>query len=211
MCNNRCREGRLKLTRVKSTTPRSERTRTELLDVAWERISAEGARVSMAEIATAAGVSRQSVYVHFGSRAGLLMALVHRADERFRIIEDFGAALAIGEPRARFAACLDVWLGFVPKIHPVARDLIRIRSEDDAADAAWSDRMRDLHRMMRELMRGIERDGELAPGFDAASAADYLWAGASVQTWDLLVSERGVGPRKASRLIRVGMTRTLLR
>ena len=36
----------------------------------------------MAEIAKAAGVSRQAVYLHFGTRGGMLMALVKRADRR---------------------------------------------------------------------------------------------------------------------------------
>jgi len=197
---------------AKPSTPRAERTRTELLDRAWDLIAARGAEVSMSEIAGAAGVTRQSVYVHFGSRAGLLMALVHRADERFEIIERFEAALTMPVARARFEACLDVWLAFVPKIHPVARDLIRLRSEDPAADAAWSDRMTELLRLFRRLVRSVEAAGELAPGWSSATAAaDYLWAGASVQAWDLLVSDRGQTRPKASAAIRLAMLRSILR
>lgn len=189
---------------------RAERTRIEILDVAWKLIAERGAEVSMAEVAAAAGVTRQSVYLHFGSRGGLLMALVRRADDRFEIIERFREALEVEEAGARFAACLGAWLDFVPKIHPVARHLIRLRAEDPAAAAAWADRMNELVALFGGLVRSLRDEGALAPGWTAPRATDYLWASCSVQTWDLLVVDRGWSPRQASTAIRRGLSRALL-
>ena len=191
-------------------TGRAARTRREILEAAWELIAARGAAVSLAEVADAAGVTRQSVYVHFGSRGGLLLALVRRADERFEIARHFTDALQVAVPRDRFDACLRVWLDFVPKVHPVARHLIRLRREDAAAATAWTDRMEELVRLFRRLVKGLAAEGVLAPGWTVAGAGDYLWAGCSVQAWDLLVVDRGWSAARASKALRLGLSRALL-
>ncbi|WP_365708818.1 TetR family transcriptional regulator, partial [Parvibaculum sp.] len=49
-----------------SKNTKSERTRGEILDAAWTLIAERGASVSLGEVAAAAGITRQSVYVHFG-------------------------------------------------------------------------------------------------------------------------------------------------
>ena len=190
---------------------RRERSRREILDAAWELMVERGAAVSMAEVAEAAGLTRQSVHLHFGTRAGLLTALVRRADERFEIFEQFERAIRERDAAERLDACLRVWFGFVPKIHPVARDLIRLRAEDEGAATAWSDRMSDLIALFRQLMRSLHDEGALEDGWTVPRAADYLWAGCSVQAWELLVVERGWSEAAASRAIRRGMARSLLR
>jgi len=49
-----------------------------LLDAAVAAIRANGPDVSVAELAAAAGVTRPILYAHFGDRAGIAAALVHR-------------------------------------------------------------------------------------------------------------------------------------
>lgn len=172
-----------------SRTLKLARTRAEILDAAWALISQKGAEVSIAEIARAAGISRQSVYLHFGTRGGLLMALVQRADERFSIREKLFACFEISDPQDRLRGAIRVWLDFVPEILPVARDLIRLRDTDAEAAAAWEDRMADLRSWLGQLAASLDRDGALAGGWSVSEAADYLWAATSVQSWSLLVSD----------------------
>ncbi len=193
-----------------SNLKRSERTRHEILDAAWDLIAERGAAVSMSEIASSVGMTRQSVYVHFGSRGGLLMALVRRADERFFIWEGFASAMEVKDPAERLDACLAVWLEFVPKIHPVATDLIRLRATDEDAAQAWSDRMSDLLKFYRRLVGGLRKDGVLATQWSVPRAADYLWAASSVQAWDLLVGDRGWGQEAAGKIIRSTIAEALL-
>lgn len=194
-----------------SNSSRSDRTRRGILDAAWDLIARRGAEVSMAEIAEAVGMTRQSIYVHFGSRGGLLVALVRRADERLEIMENFARALDVHPAADRLDACLRVWLDFVPRIHPVARDLIRLRSRDEDAARAWEDRMRDLLGIFRRLVRGLHEEGALAPVWTVPQATDFLWAGCSVQTWDLLVVDRGWSAASASKAIRYALARALLK
>ena len=194
-----------------SNLKKSDRTRIEILDAAWDLIAERGAAVSLAEIAKAVGITRQAVYVHFGSRSGLLLALVRRADERFKIWQSFDSAIAENEPRIRLDAVLCAWLEFVPKIHPVAIDLVRLRAKDSAADAAWVDRMSDLHSFFLRVVSSLAGDNALSEQWEVETAADYMWAACSVQAWDLLVSDRGWHEEQAGRIIRRTIAATLLK
>lgn len=194
-----------------SNLKRSEQTRREILDAAWDLIVRHGGAVSMAKIAEAVGMTRQSVYVHFGSRGGLLMALVRRADERFCIWEHFEEAMEKDAPSERLDACLAAWLEFVPKIHPVAKELIRLRTTDEDAQSAWTDRMSDLLRFYRQLISGLEKQGALSPNWTVPRATDFLWASCSVQAWDLLVHDRGWSEASAAKVMRNTIAGALLR
>lgn len=194
-----------------SNINRPERTRRDILDAAWNLIRERGAEVSLAEIAAAAGITRQSIYVHFGSRGGLLFELVRRTDERERFFERFDEALATPDAPARLDRCLCVWFDFVSQIEPVALDLIRLRPRDEDAARAWNDRMRDLRRVLRRLVRSLDDEGALAETWSVARATDYLWAVSSVQTWALLVKDRGWKANAAAEVLRQGLAGALLK
>lgn len=194
-----------------SKNKKSDRTKTEILDAAWDLMAEHGSTVSMAEIAAASGVTRQLIHYYFGSRGALLTALVRRADERFEIWEGFDAGLKLTDPADRLRACLSAWLAFVPRIHPVATDLIRMRATDPDAAAAWKDRMGELLAFFATLTKSIQRDGALADGWTGRKAAEYLWTTCSVQNWDLLVHECGWSRTEAEKAIQATIARTLLR
>ncbi|MDJ0706041.1 MAG: TetR/AcrR family transcriptional regulator [Leptolyngbyaceae cyanobacterium MO_188.B28] len=190
---------------------RSAKTHEEILDSAWDMIAEQGADVSMLDIAKAVGISRQAIYLHFGTRGGLLMALVKRADERYRIREDFFEALDTRSPAERLDACLRVWLTFVPKILPVAKDLIRLRATDPDASAAWEDRMSDLRSWLRQLAESLYSEGALASSWTIEEATDYIWTASSVQVWDLLVVERNWKQDRAATILRESISKVLLK
>ena len=189
---------------------RSTKTREEILDSAWDMIAEQGVDVSMSDIAKAVGISRQAVYLHFGTRGGLLMALVKRADDRFKIREDFFDALDTPSPAERLDACLQIWLTFVPKILPVAKDLICLRATDPDAAVAWEDRMSDLRSWLQILVESLRAEGALAQCWSIEDATDYLWTASSVQIWMLLVVERAWDPDHAEMVIRKSIANVLL-
>lgn len=194
-----------------SKNKKSDRTKAEILDAAWDLMADRGSSVSMAEIAQAAGVTRQLVHHYFGSRGALLTALVRRADDRFEIWEGFAAGMTEKDPQARLRACLHAWLAFLPKIHPVATDLIRMRATDPDAEAAWTDRMNELLDFFETLMQSLKRDGALAEGWTARKAADFIWSSCHVLYWDLLVHQCGWGPTDADLAIRDTIERAILK
>lgn len=194
-----------------SSGGRVARTRADILDRAWELISERGAEVSLAQIAKAAGISRQSVYDHFGSRGGLLLGLVRRTDERLDIKARFHAAFEEEDPHRRLTASIEVWIRFVQEIYPVASDLIRLRTTDADASAAWEDRMNELRDWLRELTGSLERDNALQTVWSKEAAADYLWASFSVQTWGLLTRDCGWPESSALEVLKRTICQALLR
>lgn len=64
-------------------------SRPQILDAALALIARRGeADVTMAEIAKAARVSRQAVYLNFADRGDLLLALVRYVDEKRSLVEE---------------------------------------------------------------------------------------------------------------------------
>ncbi|KZM48674.1 hypothetical protein OA90_19545 [Labrenzia sp. OB1] len=167
--------------------------------------------MSLAEIAKAVGVSRQSVYDHFGSRGGLILALVRRTDERLDIKARFDEAIEKYDPAQRLEAVIEVWIRFVQEIYPVASDLIRLRTTDADASAAWEDRMSELRQWLANLTGSLERDGALQVDWSAKMAADYLWASFSVQAWGLLTRDCGWSEERALEVLKRTICQALLK
>jgi AcrR family transcriptional regulator len=59
-----------------------ERTRAAVLDAAERAVAAHGTRVSLADIATEAGVTKSGLLHHFPSRAALLAGMVEHVADR---------------------------------------------------------------------------------------------------------------------------------
>lgn len=160
-------------------------------------VAERGAGVPVAEIAAEAGVSRQAVYLHFGSRAGLLVAVVRAMDAEAGIHARCREALAATDPVDALRRFLRVWLRFAGEIEPVASALLAARREDEDAAAAWEDRMADLragHLHAAERLAGASR---LRPGLSARAAADLTWAMSSVPVLSQLTGDRGWAARRA--------------
>ena len=187
-------------------------TRIAILEAAHELFAAEGYHgVGLEKVAKQAGVSRQAVYLHFGSKGGLLLELARYEHERTGI-----SALADrtvwSAPDA--AAALDAWAALFAAFAPEVLDFVRVldgarRSDPDAA-AVWRDQSEDRLQGCRRLADWLKRDGVLTTGWTVSSAADLIWAIASLQTYDELVIERGWRPSRFTRHIQETLRRTLL-
>ena len=167
----------------------SEATRESLLEAAWLLLRRDPDSASMARIAAEAGVSRQAAYLHFQSRAGLLLAVVRWVDEREGIAARLGEALSEKAPRAALGAVVHTWLDYLPRVHPVALFLSR-STADAEAHAAWDDRMSELEKVYRRPLRELHKNGELRDGLSADQAVALLRGIASVEAWHFLVHER---------------------
>ncbi|WP_449061661.1 TetR/AcrR family transcriptional regulator [Planomonospora algeriensis] len=166
-------------------------TRSRILETARRLVAEQGPRVSMADVARAAGISRQAVYLHFASRASLLVAVVRDMDERDGIRAHCEKALTAEEPVEAFRAFLRVWLRYAATIHPVASVLLASRRDDPDAAAAWNDRMDELHEGFLLAAHRLGTAGRLRPGLTPDVAADLAWAMASVPVWEQLTIDRG--------------------
>jgi AcrR family transcriptional regulator len=166
-------------------------TRSRILEVAWGLVRARGPnRVTIAEIAAAAGVSRQLVYFHFRNRAGLLVAMAHHHDVRSGFVERVAASRSLPAVEG-LEVMLREWYGYIPEILPVARALEAAVITGDEGGSAWQDRMDDLWEAFRIAVERVEREGRLAEAWTVAAATDWIWARSHLTTWQHLVGERG--------------------
>lgn len=166
-------------------------TRERVLEVALALIGERGnAAISLVELAGAAGLSRQALYLLFGNRAGLLMALVDHLDANSDAPARL-AALRQQEP-LDFEAYVRTWFGYLPVVLPVARALSAAATAgDEDARAAWQSRLRKLHTGFRAFTVRLAAARRLRPGWTADSAADWMLALTHVDLWQRLVVESG--------------------
>ncbi len=169
---------------------RSERTRAAVLDAAWARLEA-GETGHLEDIAADAGVSRQTVYLHFESRAGLLLALVEHVDRRIGLYEEIGRIMAITDPVEQLFATLDATVLFEPRVHGLAMTLYHEGAVDEAVAAAYENRMEHRRGGLRAALSAIQAQGRLRDEWELGEVVDLLWEAQAPTTYDHLVIQRG--------------------
>jgi AcrR family transcriptional regulator len=88
-----------------------ELLRNTLLDAARDELQGRPwSEVTMAQVARAAGVSRQTLYKEFGSRDEFAQAFVLREGDRFLVAVERAIAERLDDPRAALEAAFDVFL-----------------------------------------------------------------------------------------------------
>jgi len=184
---------------------RRERTRSAILDAAWKRLSIPGDAARLEDIASDAGVTRQSVYLHFGTRGGLLVAVVQHMDEALGLGARVAEIRALEDPVLALETSLRLMATYQPKIHGVAMALVRLRETDPDARAAFDDRMSARREGLLVLARILHRSGRLIDGWSAPKVADALVDAGSPSSYEHLVVERGWTPKEFERwLVHVG-------
>jgi AcrR family transcriptional regulator len=119
--------------------PRS--TDDRLLDATGMVMARVGwSRVTMADVAAAADVSRQTLYKRFGSRAELAQAYVLREAGRLVALVESAITTRAGDPRAAIAAAFDVFLAAAAE-HPLVRAIV---GEGEGDGAAGGDELLEL-------------------------------------------------------------------
>jgi len=132
----------------------------------------------MAAVAAASGYSRMALYRHFGSRAGLLTALlahIDEAEEADAAVREILKAPTADEIVERLFAW---WAGYVPRFAGVARGVLAAKDTDPDLRAAWEDRMRNLRRVCDAVADRAAQENNAREAL-----ADQLWALVSVPLW----------------------------
>ena len=150
-----------------------------------------GQGVRMRDIADAAGISRQAVYDHFGSRAKLLVATTHYVDEVRGLRERRRRFQAATTGVEHIEAYVEFWGNYIPEVYGMARALLAARETDEAAAAAWDDRMGAVRESCRVAIEALHRDGMLAPEWSRDEAVDLMWTMLSIRNWEQLTIECG--------------------
>ncbi len=166
-------------------------TRTRILDATWTLLESGGSKVRMSDIAKAAGISRQAVYLHFPSRADLLVATTRHIDAAKDIDARLAASREATRGPERLARFIDAWGTYIPEIYGVGRALMAMQDSDEEARKAWAGRMEALRQGCAAAVAAIAADGALRPQLTQTRATDTLWMLLSVRNWEQLTRDSG--------------------
>ncbi len=174
-------------------------TRERILDATWELVEKSGSAIKIAEIAAQAGVSRQAVYLHFGDRSGLLVAVVDHIDKNLGSVNlrehVFGAPSGV-EALQRWVETMS-W--YTAKIDRVTEVMESRQYEDSDLATAWRNRMNRRQDLLRyQIAERLEREGQLATAWTARTAAEIIYVVTMPGPWRELTRELGWTPSQYS-------------
>jgi AcrR family transcriptional regulator len=189
----------------------AEETRRRVLAALYDQLH-EGPTepVSIDRIASAAEVARSTVYVIFGSRAGLFDAFAADLLESggFHRVLD---AVADPDPRVTLREGIPGGVHIFAAHRDVYRALVSMAALDP--DAAGGAMQRSEQRRTKGMMRLARRPAKqrlLREGLTAKKAADQLWILTSFDAFDLLYSGRGLSANEVARVLVEMAERSLL-
>lgn len=189
-------------------------TKERIMQITWElMVKNRGKGVRLVDIAKHAQVSRQAIYIHFGSRAGLLIATTHYIDtfldapKRTLPIQN---AIERGHALDALNALIDFWTNYIPEIYGIAKALLSVRNEDKDADSAWNDRMTALHNRCLSVITLLSEKNKLVNGWSVKEATDFTWAILHINNWEHLRIEMNWSHEQYVQRIQDTLMKTLI-
>jgi AcrR family transcriptional regulator len=170
----------------------SERNRERILDAAYELIADAGFHpVSLDAVADRAGVTRVTIYRHFGSKRGLLEAVNwHRLEQ---------AQLTRLDEARTHPDVVEALRGFL-------RDTLRTsfevaRHEPEVAHILEVGYYGRRKRSLEELAARLKRENALAPGWTQQKVVDVLLIVTSLEAFETLTERQGHSVRRAAQIL----------
>jgi AcrR family transcriptional regulator len=188
----------------------AEQTRRRILDAVYERLrAAPSERVSVEQIARSARVARSTVYVVFGSRAGLFDALAKDLVKRGgfdRVLE----AVADADAREHLRGGIRGNCEFFAADRDVHRALqsMSALNPDALAGAVQRWEQRRTGGMTYLAQRLADQD-LLRPDVTPEQAAHLLWLLTSFDSFDLLYTGRGLSVGEVADVLTTTAERSL--
>ena len=167
-------------------------TRTRILQAAWALLEqSDGQGVRMSDIAKAAGVSRQALYLHFPTRAELLVETTRYLDVVKNVDDRLAPTRGATRGVDRLDKYIEAWGNYIPEIYAGAKALMAMQDTDEAAALAWADRMRGVREGCAAAVAALVQDGTLTPDHSETEATDILCVLLSVRAWEQFTRDCG--------------------
>ena len=165
----------------------SEQTKMRILETTLKVLETRIDKNRMSDIAKAVGISRQALYLHYPTRAELLIATTKHIDTVKKVNQRLELSRAAGSGLERLHFFIKAWGGYIPEIHGISVALRNMRKNDKAAAKAWDDRMQAVRHGCQAAVRAIAKDGKLKSDLTEQVATDILWTLLTVENWEKLV------------------------
>jgi AcrR family transcriptional regulator len=191
------------------------RTRTRILDAASELLLERGyGRTTMKDIADLAGVARDTVHAVFGSKAGVLTALIDQ-----RLVPDGSVASARERPDALAIKDevdqrkqIELFAKFIAGISTQLRPVFEILRTASAVEPEMASVFEEMDRFrmnnMQTYAKWIAARGPLR--VSTRRAGEIIWAVASPDVGRMLCDELGWTQTQHARWLADTLSRTLL-
>jgi len=162
-------------------------------------------------IAQEAEVSVPTLYVVFGSKVAILLALVRSAgaDEDIRTLAQ--DAFDESDPERQMRLAAKVMLTILERDADIINLLWQAGEGDLDLVAAWGQIHQQRFARLTELIGELEGKKALNPALSTETATEILWALSSPEMYRLLVRERGWTPQRFERWLADTAVSQLLR
>lgn len=157
-----------------SPAEKDEHTRNRLLRAAVQVFNKKGySAASVREIVELANVAKPALYYHFGSKEGILLAILHEGLEEFRRTAD-RALDGPGTTRERLVGLCEDFYGLFTENVPVIQ-VVHRAFHDPAGNVPEFDLLA-FERSLEEALRQIVAEGVASGELRAAEPADVALA-----------------------------------
>lgn len=179
---------------------KSAATRTTILAAARDLLPYSD-NLNLDEIARRAHVSVPTLYSHFGSKGGLLSALVGQIEAESGLFAGFGRVWECPDGESALRTMLDATLRFWEQAWTFIEFALKVR-RTDAELAARLDRI-DKSRLghLVVICKRLREEGRLTPGTSPAQAARLAFALTTPYVFEALVLQGGLPAKAARRMV----------
>ena len=190
----------------------AEATRQRILGALEQRLrEAPSEPVSVDDVARRAGVARSTIYLVFGSRAGLFDALVTELWERAGLA-NLTEAVAHPDAREHLRGGLLAGVRMLAALRDVAVVLFSMSALDpESVSGAISRQEERRWGGMMYLAGRLHEQGQLRDDVSVDHAADVLWMLTSFESFDLLYTGRSMPADEVASTLAATAERTLCR
>jgi len=169
----------------------AEIRRHDMIEAAMEIIRQEGvSKLTTRSLAKAVGIAQPTLFLHFGNKSHVLVALVDAVQERMQR-EMAGLDMAQLSPLERLKAVIRAHLGFIQKQPGIPRLLFS--EELQSGDPVFRDRMNQLVQFFLKFIAGLisagQEAGEIRPDIIPQQAACLLIAAVQGLAFRWILSE----------------------
>lgn len=169
------------------------RTREQVVSAVRERLVRSGYNhLGLERVADDAGVTRVTIYRHFGSKAGLMTAVADDLAARSRAVERFAAVAAIADASAAFRGMVGESCRLWSTDPPLLRRMVALGAVDPEVAGVRESRERWRRDQIATIVHRLDGDGRIRPPFTADQAVASIGAVTSFAACDQLAATLGV-------------------
>ena len=178
-----------------------EQTRERIIDATRELLAREGyPQASVDEVARVADVARATVYYQFGSKKGLIQALVEDIQRRAgqeAVVDSVEVVNPVDAMRQAFVMGSRFWAAERPLVHK----LTGLAAVDADIRPILALAERDRLPLLARLVDRLAGAQLLAPSYSSEEALHVLWMLSSFEAFDQLFTGRELPVEDVARLL----------